>query len=65
MKIHYDSKVDALDIVLKKGTVAKTLEISPEVYLDIDKKGDPLSLEILDARTRYKPVDLKSFQIVR
>lgn len=62
MKIHYDPKVDALDILFKKGKVAKTCEISSEVFLDIDKKGNPISLEILGAKERYNPLDLKKIQ---
>lgn len=56
MNISYDPKVDALDIVFKKGDVAESREISAGVFLDVDKKGDPLSLEILDARRRL-PAD--------
>ena len=52
MKITYDKQVDALNITLKAGLVAKTLELSPEVFLDLDKKGNPLYLEILDASER-------------
>lgn len=62
MKIHYDPKVDALDIVFKSGKVAKTREIGPEVYLDVDKSGEPLSLEIIGAKERYKPLDLERIQ---
>lgn len=49
MKITYDKDVDALNITLKTGLVAKTVEMSPEVFLDLDKNGNPLYLEILDA----------------
>ena len=49
MKITYDKKVDALNLRLKAGAVAKTVEVSREIFLDIDKNGDPLSLEILGA----------------
>ena len=49
MKITYDKKVDALNLVLKTGKVAKTVEIAPEVILDLDKKGNPLYLEIIGA----------------
>lgn len=59
MKIHYDPKVDALDIVLKTGKVAETKEIGKELYLDVDKCGEPLSLEILGVKDRYSPLDLK------
>lgn len=49
MEITYDKKVDALNLVLKKGKVSKTIEVSPEIFLDLDKNGNPLYLEILGA----------------
>jgi uncharacterized protein YuzE len=49
MEIAYDKSVDALNITLKTGKVAKTIEIAPEVLLDVDKKGNPLYLEIIGA----------------
>lgn len=52
MKIFYDPKADAIDIIFKEGKVYETREIGRELYLDIDKKGEPLSLEILDASSR-------------
>lgn len=52
MKITYDKEVDALNITLKTGQVAKTVELSPEIFLDLDKKGNPLYLEIIGASER-------------
>ena len=52
MKITYDKDVDALNITLKTGSVAKTMELSPEVFLDLDKNGNPLYLEIIGASQR-------------
>ena len=49
MKISYDKEADALNIVLKTGPVDKTVEVSSEIFLDLDKKGNPLYLEILGA----------------
>lgn len=49
MEITYDPKADALNITFKKGKVAKTAEIAPEINLDLDKKGAPLYLEIIGA----------------
>ncbi len=49
MEITYDSKADALNITFKKGKVAKTMEITPEINLDSDKKGNSLYLEIVGA----------------
>ena len=49
MEITYDPKADALNITFKRGKVAKTVEIAPEINLDLDKKGKPLYLEIIGA----------------
>ena len=49
MEITYDPKADALNITFKKGKIKKTVEISPEINLDLDKKGSPLYLEIIGA----------------
>ena len=56
MNIFYDPKADAIDIIFKKGKVSETREIGREMYLDVDKNGEPLSLEILDAKSRF-PVE--------
>ena len=49
MKITYDSKIDALSIVLKTGEVSRTVEIAPEVFMDLDNKGNPLYIEVVGA----------------
>jgi uncharacterized protein YuzE len=49
MKINYDKEVDALSVTLRKGEVARTVEISPEIMVDFDNAGNPLYIEILDA----------------
>jgi len=56
MNIYYDPKVDALDVVFKSGNVFETREIGRDMFLDVDKNGEPLSLEILDAHIRL-PAD--------
>ena len=58
MKISYDKKADALNIVLKTGSVDKTVEVSPEIFLDLDKKGNPLYLEILSFSEKTDKKDL-------
>jgi len=52
MKITFDAAVDAVNIAFKKGKVYKTLEVAKEVYLDLDKNGKPLYLEIIGAREK-------------
>ena len=52
MKITYDKGVDALNITLRTGSVVKTVELSPEIFLDLDKNGNPLYIEILGASSK-------------
>ncbi len=49
MEISYDPNADALNITFKKGKVARTVEIASEINLDLDKKENPLYLEIIGA----------------
>ena len=49
MRITYDKEVDALNVALRSGTVAKTLEIASEILVDMDKKGNTLNIEIIGA----------------
>ena len=56
MKIIYDPSADALSITFREGKVKKTLEIAPEILLDIDSKSRPLYLEILGAEEKIGKV---------
>ncbi len=49
MKITYDKIADAAYMVLRKGKVAKTVEMSESVIIDLDKKGNLLGIEMLNA----------------
>ena len=49
MKITYDKVADAAYMTLRKGRVAKTVEMSDSVIIDLDKKGNLLGIEMLDA----------------
>ena len=52
MKIAYDPYADAINITFRKGKVVKTLEIAPEIILDLDSKSRPLYLEIIGAKEK-------------
>lgn len=52
MKITYDSKIDALNITLKSGEISRTIEVAPEVFVDLDSKGVPLYIEVLGANEK-------------
>ena len=49
MKISYDKEVDAKYIHFKKGEVSKTVKEQDGVFIDYDKKGSVLGVEILNA----------------
>ena len=48
MKISYDKIADAMYIYFRKGKVAKTIKVKPNLLIDVDKKGGVLGIEILD-----------------
>jgi len=50
--IKYWKDVDILDIELKGGEYEYSEEIAEGVILDIDKKGEIISIEILDMSKR-------------
>ena len=59
MKYTYDPLVDALLIDIKQGKVTETKEISRDVNIDIDRNGNVLSIEILDASKYADKIKLK------
>lgn len=63
MRIDYDPKVDALNITFRKGKVGKTVELAPEVNLDLDTKGRPLYLEIIGAAEKFGEKRLATVQL--
>jgi uncharacterized protein YuzE len=48
-KIEYDKTVDALYVYSAKGSAYKTYKLSPRIFLDVDKKGKLVGIEVLDA----------------
>lgn len=52
MKVTYDQVADAMNITFREGRVARTVELAPEVNLDLDRQGCPLYLEIIGARQK-------------
>ncbi|HZQ29603.1 MAG TPA: DUF2283 domain-containing protein [Patescibacteria group bacterium] len=63
MKIHYDSKDDAIYIELAKGKYNVSREISDSVVVDEDKNGKVLGIEILDASENIPSFDPKRVSI--
>lgn len=49
----YDKEADTFDITLKKGRVERTIEIAPEVFVDLNKERVPLYLEIIGVSEKF------------
>lgn len=62
MEITYDKEADAINISLRLGKVSKTIEIAPEIIVDVDKNGKTLSIEIIGASEK---VGKRNFNSVR
>ncbi len=50
MKITYDKVTNAVDVTFYNGKVSKTIEISKDVIVDLDRKKNVLSIEILGVK---------------
>lgn len=60
MKINYDKIADAVYFSLKKGKIAKTLEMNERLIVDVDKKGNVLGIEMLDASSQLPKKSLEA-----
>ena len=58
MKIEYDRQVDAVYIYLQQKEVAKTIELSDAVKVDLDEEGNLVGIEVLEATQRYSLADI-------
>lgn len=62
MKFEYDKLVDALYLRLTHGKVAKTVRLKDRLNVDVDKKGNILGIEILDASTQIPKTKINKAQ---
>lgn len=63
MKISYDKSVDALNVSIRAGKVARTSEVAPGIMLDFDRTGKALNLEILDASHKVGRANIGTVRI--
>ncbi len=49
MKIEYSKEDDALYITLKEADVADTDELTEDIIIDYDNRGNIVGIEVLDA----------------
>lgn len=57
--INYDSEADVLAVYIKKGKEESFREVAPNISVELDKKGDVIGIEILNASKVLRPM-LKS-----
>ncbi|MBI3408795.1 MAG: DUF2283 domain-containing protein [Planctomycetes bacterium] len=63
MKVIYDKGTDMLSIILRSGSVAESDEVRPGLILDYDRRGQLLSLELLDASEQVKAPQAVEFAL--
>jgi len=47
MKVKKNTKLDVAYIQLRRGKVAKTVELKPGLLFDLDKSGEVLGIEVM------------------
>lgn len=50
MRLNYGPEADVLLIELREGVYANSEEVAPGMIVDFDEQGQPLRIEILNAR---------------
>lgn len=50
MKIKYDEEADAIYLRFKEGEIAESDEIKEGLIIDYDSEGNPVAIEILNAK---------------
>ena len=63
IEISYDKEADAMYIALRKGTFSKNKVINDFMVLDLDKKGQVLGIELLDASKQVSGKTISSIKL--
>lgn len=58
MQVSYDKEADALAIWLSDSGSHKTIDIAEDIFIDVDRDGRFVGLEILHASEKFDPTDL-------
>lgn len=45
--VPYDDKLDCAYVRLRRGKVARTVEIRPGILIDVDKNGEVVGIEVV------------------
>lgn len=52
MKINYDKIADAIYFFVKTGKVFKTISVNEYLNVDVDKNGETIGIELLEASSK-------------
>jgi len=63
MEISYDKKADALSIWFTGVTSQKTIDISKDIFVDIDNAGRLAGIEVLHASEKVNLPDLLNLTV--
>lgn len=61
MKISFDTVTKAVYIALEVKKAARTIEFAPEVFVDLNYKGELIGIELLNPGTLYLKKIAKEF----
>ena len=54
--VHYDAESDVLYFGVKRGAEEEFEEIAPGIMAELDKKGQVIGVEVLNASGVFRPV---------
>ena len=63
MEISYDKEADAMYIEFRKGEFSKNKKLDDFTILDLDKEGNILGIELLDASKRIPKESLSQVNV--
>lgn len=53
--VHYDEKEDILGVYVKRGAEEEYVELAPGISVELDRKGNVIGFEILNASEILRP----------
>ncbi len=62
MKLSVDREADALYLRLDESPIAESMEVSPGVVLDYNRRNEVVGVEMLNLSKRSSTLDLSSLQ---
>ncbi len=61
-QMRYFEKEDILHLVIAKGTESRSLELSPNITVELNERNELMGVEILNASTFLRDTVLESIQ---